>query len=127
MLPRMFLLDGDVARLRRWHYPVATVRQQHGLVVQQRFRNGSNSMVLRLPTGGCRDSSASISLFSSSLNSGKAGTQSSVGIVVGQPNLNIKIDREKTMRYGLNTGDVNTVLQAAPGGTNATTLLEGDR
>jgi heavy metal efflux system protein len=47
--------------------------------------------------------------------------------VMGQPNLNIKIDREKTARYGLNTGDVNTVIQAALGGTIATTLLEGDR
>jgi cobalt-zinc-cadmium resistance protein CzcA len=47
--------------------------------------------------------------------------------VVGQPNLNIKVDREKTARYGLNTGDVNTVIQAALGGTVATTLLEGDR
>ena len=47
--------------------------------------------------------------------------------VLGQPNLNIKIDREKAARYGLNTGDVNTVIQAALGGSNATTLLEGDR
>jgi heavy metal efflux system protein len=47
--------------------------------------------------------------------------------VLGQPNLNIKVDREKTARYGLNTGDVNTVVQAALGGTVATTLLEGDR
>jgi heavy metal efflux system protein len=47
--------------------------------------------------------------------------------LVGQPNLNIKIDREKAARYGLNTGDVNTVVQAALGGTNATTVLEGDR
>ena len=47
--------------------------------------------------------------------------------VIGQPNLNIKIDRDKAARYGLNTGDVNTVVQAALGGTNATTVLEGDR
>jgi cobalt-zinc-cadmium resistance protein CzcA len=47
--------------------------------------------------------------------------------VLGQPNLNVKIDREKAARYGLNTGDVNTVIQAALAGTNATTLLEGDR
>ena len=47
--------------------------------------------------------------------------------VLGQPNLNIKIDRKKTARYGLNTGDVNTVIQAALGGSTATTLLEGDR
>jgi cobalt-zinc-cadmium resistance protein CzcA len=47
--------------------------------------------------------------------------------VLGQPNLNIKIDRAKAARYGLNTGDVNTVIQAALGGTTATTLLEGDR
>jgi len=47
--------------------------------------------------------------------------------LVGQPNLNIKIDRDKAARYGLNTGDVNTVVQAALGGTNATTVLEADR
>jgi cobalt-zinc-cadmium resistance protein CzcA len=47
--------------------------------------------------------------------------------VVGQPNLNIKVDREKASRYGLNTGDVNTVVQTAMSGTVATTVLEGDR
>jgi cobalt-zinc-cadmium resistance protein CzcA len=47
--------------------------------------------------------------------------------VLGQPNLNIKIDREKAARYGLNVGDANNVVQAALGGTLATTLLEADR
>jgi cobalt-zinc-cadmium resistance protein CzcA len=47
--------------------------------------------------------------------------------VLGQPNLNIKIDREKAARYGLNTGDVNTAIQAALGGAVASTVLEGDR
>ena len=46
---------------------------------------------------------------------------------LGQPNLNIQIDRLKAARYGLNTGDVNAVIQAALGGTAATTVLEGDR
>jgi heavy metal efflux system protein len=47
--------------------------------------------------------------------------------LLGQPNLNIRIDREKAARYGLNTGDINTVVQAALGGTIATNVLEGDR
>ncbi|MGA3137735.1 MAG: CusA/CzcA family heavy metal efflux RND transporter [Xanthobacteraceae bacterium] len=47
--------------------------------------------------------------------------------VLGQPNLNIRVNREKAARYGLNTGDVTTVVQAALGGATATTLLEGDR
>jgi heavy metal efflux system protein len=47
--------------------------------------------------------------------------------VLGQPNLNIKINREAAARYGLNTGDVNSVVEAALGGTQATTVLEGDR
>ncbi len=47
--------------------------------------------------------------------------------VLGQPNLNIRVNREKAARYGLNTGDVNAVVQAALGGTVATTLLESDR
>ena len=47
--------------------------------------------------------------------------------VQGQPNLNVKVNRKKAARYGLNTGDVNTVIHAALGGAIATTLLEGDR
>jgi heavy metal efflux system protein len=47
--------------------------------------------------------------------------------VLGQPNLNIKVDREKAARYGLNAGDINNVVQGALGGTVATTLLEADR
>jgi cobalt-zinc-cadmium resistance protein CzcA len=47
--------------------------------------------------------------------------------LLGQPNLNIRIDRAKAARYGLNTGDVLQVVQAAMGGTQATTVLEGNR
>jgi cobalt-zinc-cadmium resistance protein CzcA len=47
--------------------------------------------------------------------------------VLGQPNLNIRVDREKAARYGLSVSDVNSVIQAALGGTTATTLLESDR
>lgn len=47
--------------------------------------------------------------------------------VLGQPNLNLRVNRDKAARYGLNTGDVNAVIQAALGGTNATTVQEGDR
>src|SRR5262249_4938422 len=42
-------------------------------------------------------------------------------------NLNVKVDRAKAARYGLSVSDVNTVVQAALGGTVATTLLESDR
>jgi cobalt-zinc-cadmium resistance protein CzcA len=47
--------------------------------------------------------------------------------VLGQPNLNISIDRAKAARYGLSVNDVNSVVQAALGGTTATTVLESDR
>ena len=47
--------------------------------------------------------------------------------VLGQPNLNIKVDRAKAARYGLNSGDVNSIIQAAIGGAVATTVLESDR
>jgi cobalt-zinc-cadmium resistance protein CzcA len=46
--------------------------------------------------------------------------------VLGQPNLNITVDRAKAARYGLNSADVNSVIQAM-GGVVATTVLEGDR
>jgi heavy metal efflux system protein len=47
--------------------------------------------------------------------------------VLGQPNLDIKIDRAAAARYGLNAGDINTVIQAAMGGTAAGQVLEADR
>jgi cobalt-zinc-cadmium resistance protein CzcA len=47
--------------------------------------------------------------------------------VLGQPNLNIRVDRARVARYGLNTGDVAAVIKAALGGAVATTVLEGDR
>ncbi len=47
--------------------------------------------------------------------------------VMGQPNLDVTIDRAKAARFGLNTGDINNVIQAALGGTTATTVFEGDR
>lgn len=47
--------------------------------------------------------------------------------VLGQPNLDITVDRAKAAHYGLNTGDVNSVIQAALGGAVATRVFEGDR
>jgi cobalt-zinc-cadmium resistance protein CzcA len=47
--------------------------------------------------------------------------------VLGQPNLNIKVDRAKAARYGLNSGDITSVIRTAVGGAVATTVLEGDR
>jgi cobalt-zinc-cadmium resistance protein CzcA len=47
--------------------------------------------------------------------------------VLGQPNLNIRVDRATAARYGLSVSDVNSVVQAALGGTVATMLLESDR
>jgi cobalt-zinc-cadmium resistance protein CzcA len=47
--------------------------------------------------------------------------------VLGQPNLNIQVDRAKAARYGLNSGDINSVIQTALGGSVATQVLEGDR
>src|SRR5271155_6133510 len=47
--------------------------------------------------------------------------------IVGQPNLDIKVNRVKAARYALNAGDVNAVVQAALAGTVASTVLESDR
>lgn len=47
--------------------------------------------------------------------------------ILGQPNMNIQIDRARAARYGLNTGDVANAIQAALAGVEATTVLEGDR
>ena len=46
---------------------------------------------------------------------------------LGQPNALIEVDRERCARYGLSTGDVNTIVQAAIGGQSATEVFEGER
>jgi cobalt-zinc-cadmium resistance protein CzcA len=46
---------------------------------------------------------------------------------LGQPNVLITPDRAQCERYGLNVGDVNTIIQAAIGGQAVTQVLEGDR
>jgi cobalt-zinc-cadmium resistance protein CzcA len=80
----------------------------------------------------------SIKLFGSDLdalqdtaNRIKAAMQTVRGVVdlgvfssVGQPSITIDIDRAKAARYGLATGDVNAVVQAAIGGQAAGDLYE---
>ncbi len=46
---------------------------------------------------------------------------------LGQPNLLVKVNRERCARYGLAANDVNAIVQAAVGGQVATTVLEGER
>jgi heavy metal efflux system protein len=46
---------------------------------------------------------------------------------LGQPNIVVTPDREAASRYGLNSGDVSAVVQAAIGGQTVTQVLEGDR
>src|SRR5258707_1264495 len=46
--------------------------------------------------------------------------------LLGQPNLNVRIDRAKAARYGFAVGDINTIVQAAIGGQEVTRVYEGE-
>ncbi|MES2304818.1 MAG: CusA/CzcA family heavy metal efflux RND transporter [Gemmatimonadota bacterium] len=46
---------------------------------------------------------------------------------LGQPSLNIKVDRARVAQYGINAGDVNTLIAAAVGGAAATKVVQGER
>jgi cobalt-zinc-cadmium resistance protein CzcA len=46
---------------------------------------------------------------------------------LGQPSIKIVPDRERCARYGLNTGDVEAVVQAAIGGQAVTQVFEGEK
>lgn len=50
----------------------------------------------------------------------------SVFYALGQPTVNIVVDRQRAARYGLSTGDVNATVQAAIGGQAAGNLYEGN-
>ena len=46
---------------------------------------------------------------------------------LGQPTLNIQIDRDKSARYGINVNDIQTVVANAIGGAAVTNLLEDEK
>ena len=46
---------------------------------------------------------------------------------LGQPNIKITPDRRACARYGLNTGDLEAVIQAAIGGQAVTQVYEGEK
>src|ERR1035437_5033224 len=46
---------------------------------------------------------------------------------LGQPSLQVEVDREKIARYGINVSDVEGVIQAGVGGTAATQVIQGER
>ncbi|HTC63794.1 MAG TPA: CusA/CzcA family heavy metal efflux RND transporter [Candidatus Saccharimonadales bacterium] len=46
---------------------------------------------------------------------------------LGQPSVQIDVDREKIARYGINVSDVEGVIQAGVGGQAATQVIQGDR
>ncbi|HEX9883489.1 MAG: cytochrome-c peroxidase [Deltaproteobacteria bacterium RBG_13_58_19] len=45
--------------------------------------------------------------------------------VAGQPYLNVKIDRRRIARYGVNVADIQEVIETAVGGKAATEVIEG--
>ncbi|MEO6808240.1 MAG: efflux RND transporter permease subunit [Isosphaeraceae bacterium] len=53
----------------------------------------------------------------------------SVGVfhIVGQPNLEIRINRDACARYGVNVADVESVIQVAIGGRAFSEMVEGEK
>ena len=46
---------------------------------------------------------------------------------MGQPNLNLTIDREKAAQYGINVADVQDAVETAIGGKAVTQVLQGEK
>jgi cobalt-zinc-cadmium resistance protein CzcA len=47
--------------------------------------------------------------------------------VIGQPNLNLTVDRDRASRYGINVSDVQDAIQTAVGGNAVSQVLQGER
>jgi cobalt-zinc-cadmium resistance protein CzcA len=47
--------------------------------------------------------------------------------VLGQPNINVEVDRERAARYQINVTDVQDAVQTAVGGTALTEVLKGEQ
>ncbi len=46
---------------------------------------------------------------------------------LGQPSLDVKIDRQKVTRYGLNVQTIDSLIESAVGGVSATSVIQGER
>jgi cobalt-zinc-cadmium resistance protein CzcA len=46
---------------------------------------------------------------------------------LGQPSVQVDVDREKIARYGINVSDVETVIQGGVGGQAATQVIQGEQ
>jgi cobalt-zinc-cadmium resistance protein CzcA len=47
--------------------------------------------------------------------------------VVGQPNVNLEVDRAKADRYGINVSDIQDAVETAVGGKAVSEILDGER
>ncbi|MES1260971.1 MAG: efflux RND transporter permease subunit, partial [Acidobacteriota bacterium] len=47
--------------------------------------------------------------------------------VIGQPNLQFEVDRDKAARYGMNVSDVQDAIETAVGGKAVTQVLQGEQ
>ncbi|HKW99996.1 MAG TPA: CusA/CzcA family heavy metal efflux RND transporter [Bryobacteraceae bacterium] len=47
--------------------------------------------------------------------------------VIGQPNLNLRVDRAKADRYGINVADVQDAIETAAGGKAVSQILQGEQ
>ncbi len=47
--------------------------------------------------------------------------------VIGQPNLNVTVDRQRAARYQINVADVQDAIQTAVGGTAVSQVLQGEQ
>ena len=57
----------------------------------------------------------------------KGAEDVSVQQIEGLPQVQIKIDRDKIAKYGINVEDINEVIETALGGKTAGVIFEGDR
>ncbi len=47
--------------------------------------------------------------------------------VIGQPNLNVTVDREKASRYGINVSDIQDAIETSVGGKAVSSVLQGEQ
>src|SRR4029077_19131390 len=47
--------------------------------------------------------------------------------VIGQPNVNLRVDRQSADRYGINVADIQDAVETAAGGKAVTAILDGER
>jgi cobalt-zinc-cadmium resistance protein CzcA len=121
------LIDGMNAELKRIPGVIWNFSQPISDNVEEMMSGVKGSMVVKLFGEDLRTLKQKAEQLKAALGSVRGIDDLGVFEELGQPNVNIAVNRDKISRYGLNVSDVQAVIQTAVGGSVASQVISGEK